>query len=552
MQKTIFTNLISRMRKRRALFSGIIIVFISFILNNCASLLPEPDSSNQTLVVGMVNVQYQTHTITKGVNFSLESEKGIRVYGLSSGADGLFYSTHIPPGRYKITRIRFTRPEGGDQGLNWNTSTPTIEIVQGRVNNLGIIKAVLPANATYWTHYENQGYEQAINLFRSRYPSSNWNQKELIYIGFNRTNITASGSAALAQLTPLTGTVSITGTSQVGQTLTADTSNLGGTGVINYQWMRGTAKIGTDPTYVLTEADSGSTVYVTVTRSNSTGSFTSSSTAIVTSATTSPANQAAIAAQPTPAPASPSVAQTSPPQAQPNIPAPAKHAMIIGNGNYTGISRLNNPVNDANDMEAALRNLGFTVDKVLDGNLDRMETAIMNFVRRLGASRNAYGFFFYAGHGVQFNGENYLIPVDANSILSENHLRQRAVSVQTILENMNSAGNELNMIVLDACRDNPFSWARSGSRGLSVVSGAPTGSIVMFATGASQTASDGTGRNGLFTNHLLNNLKTPGLSVFEVFDRTMGEVSRATNGRQHPELSLRFSGAASAYLGNRP
>jgi tetratricopeptide (TPR) repeat protein len=120
------------------------------------------------------------------------------------------------------------------------------------------------------------------------------------------------------------------------------------------------------------------------------------------------------------------------------------------------------------------------------------------------------------------------------------------------MESLSDAGNELNMIVLDACRDNPFGWNRSGTRGLTVVTGAPSGSIVMYSTGANSVAEDGNGRNGLFTSHFLNNLKTSGLSVFDVFDRTMGDVIRATNGRQHPELSLRFSGAAYAYLGARP
>ncbi|MCL2244123.1 MAG: SUMF1/EgtB/PvdO family nonheme iron enzyme [Treponema sp.] len=227
-----------------------------------------------------------------------------------------------------------------------------------------------------------------------------------------------------------------------------------------------------------------------------------------------------------------------------------KFALVIGNGNYTGIGRLANPVNDANDMEAALRDLGFTVDKVLNGNLEQMEDAVLNLKRRLGGSRNTYGFLFYAGHGVQAGGENYLIPVAAEDIRSDTHLRTRAVPLQFILDSLSEAGNELNMVVLDACRDNPFSWARSGSRGLSVVSRAPTGTIVMYAAGAGQTASDGQGRNGLFTGYLLNNLKTPGLSVFDVFDRTMSAMINATNGSQHPELSLRAGGTTSIFLGS--
>ena len=142
-----------------------------------------------------------------------------------------------------------------------------------------------------------------------------------------------------------------------------------------------------------------------------------------------------------------------------NISAPQKYALVIGNAAYTGLASLKNPVNDANDIAAALQDLGFTVDKVLDGGLDDMERAVQRLKNRLSVSKNTYGFFFYAGHGVQSGGLNYLIPVGAN-ILNENSLRERAVSVQWALAELNDAGNELNVIVLDACRDNPFDWAR--------------------------------------------------------------------------------------------
>ena len=232
--------------------------------------------------------------------------------------------------------------------------------------------------------------------------------------------------------------------------------------------------------------------------------------------------------------------------------AQEKFALVIGNGDYTGISGLRNPINDANDVADVLLGLGFTVEKVINGNLDQMETAAMNLRRQLSASRDTYGFFFYAGHGVQSGADNYLIPVDANNILSENHLRQRAFSVQTLLDNLNDARNDLNMVVLDACRNNPFSWDRSGRRGLAFLASAPAGSIIMYATSANSTAADGTGRNGLFTSQLLSNLKTPGLSVREIFDRTGTDVLRVSNGIQHPELSIKFFGASNAYLGSAP
>jgi formylglycine-generating enzyme required for sulfatase activity len=231
------------------------------------------------------------------------------------------------------------------------------------------------------------------------------------------------------------------------------------------------------------------------------------------------------------------------------VGAQQKYALVIGNGNYANITKLNNSVNDANDMEVALRGLGFTVDKVLDGNLTQMENGIINLKNRLKNSKNSYGFFFYAGHGVQSNGENYLIPVDAN-IQSESFLRRQSISVQEMLDELNNAENALNVVVLDACRDNPFPWKRSGSRGLQVVGNQPADSIIVFATSAGSTAADGTGRNGLFTGHLLNNLKTPGLEVTEVFRRTMGDVSRSSGNQQRPAVYNQFAGLA--YLGSQP
>jgi formylglycine-generating enzyme required for sulfatase activity len=235
--------------------------------------------------------------------------------------------------------------------------------------------------------------------------------------------------------------------------------------------------------------------------------------------------------------------------AQQNVSVPQKYALVIGNGNYAHTTRLNNPVNDANDMAAALQGLGFTVDKVLDGTQDQMVNAVMQLKRRLSASRNSYGFLFYAGHGVQSGGENFLIPVDAN-IPGENFLRNRSVSVQEMLDELNDAGNEFNIVVLDACRDNPFSWKRSGTRGLIVVGSQPADSIIVFATAAGSTASDGAGRNGLFTQHLLNNIKMPGLEVTEVFRRTGADVARASNNEQRPAVYNQFYGTA--YLGSRP
>jgi hypothetical protein len=115
---------------------------------------------------------------------------------------------------------------------------------------------------------------------------------------------------------------------------------------------------------------------------------------------------------------------------------------------------------------------------------------------------------------------------------------------------LNGAGNELNIVVLDACRDNPFGWGRGGSRGLTVVEHQSTGSIIAFATAAGSVAADGTGQNGLYTTHFLKNLRTPGISVHELFNKTGADVISASGGQQIPALYSQFFGVA--YLGTKP
>lgn len=224
--------------------------------------------------------------------------------------------------------------------------------------------------------------------------------------------------------------------------------------------------------------------------------------------------------------------------------------MVIGNGSYSSFGSLKNSVNDANDVAETLQSLGFTVDIIRNGNLIQMENAAIKFKNRLSdvSQGNAYGFFFYAGHGVQLDGINYLIPVDAN-IPDRNFLRERTLSMQIVMDMLNDAGNKLNIVVLDACRDIPAAWSRSANRGLAVIS-PPMGSIIMYSTGAGRTASDGTGRNGLFTTHLLESLKTPGLDVNEVFRRTGAAVAEASHNEQRPALYTDFH--ETAYLGSKP
>ncbi|MCL2805460.1 MAG: SUMF1/EgtB/PvdO family nonheme iron enzyme [Treponema sp.] len=234
---------------------------------------------------------------------------------------------------------------------------------------------------------------------------------------------------------------------------------------------------------------------------------------------------------------------------QQNISAQQKFALVIGNGNYTSFGSLPNAINDANDITAALQALGFTVDKILDGNRAQMADGIIRLKNRLSVSKSSYGFFYYAGHGLQHNGVNFLIPANAN-IPSANFLGDTSISVQTMLAELNDAGNELNIVVLDACRDFPASWSRSMNRGLAVVANQPADSIIVYATSAGSVASDGVGRNGLFTSHLLTQLKTPGINVRDIFYRTGAAVSQASNRQQVPAIYSQYFGTA--FLGTQP
>ena len=219
--------------------------------------------------------------------------------------------------------------------------------------------------------------------------------------------------------------------------------------------------------------------------------------------------------------------------------AQQKHALVIGNSAHRN-SPLANPANDAADMKTALEGLGFTVESLINGNRIQMQDAASRLKTRLRGSPGSYGFLFYAGHGVQSGGENYLIPVEAD-IPQEAWLPDRAVPFGAVLRELENAGNTLNVVVLDACRDNPFNWSRGGSRGLSVVHDAPPSSIIVYATRAGQTAEDGGGRNGLFTGHLLKNLPLD-VEIKEVFNRTGLDVIRASGGKQIPAVYTEFFG----------
>jgi Caspase domain len=222
------------------------------------------------------------------------------------------------------------------------------------------------------------------------------------------------------------------------------------------------------------------------------------------------------------------------------LAAEARYALVIGNGSYTDISPLRNPANDAVDIASVLRQLDFDVEVLIDSDLREMRNGVRKLHRKLQADPESAGLFYFAGHGVQSQGNNYLIPVDAD-ILTATDLEYEALSANYVLDYLNQSESSFNFIVLDACRDNPFSTFRSTSRGLAVVN-APKGSIVMYATGAGEVAADGSGRNGTFTESLLNYLGTPGMPVTEMVRQVMGDVSASTGGVQVPAFYSNYFG----------
>ncbi len=208
-------------------------------------------------------------------------------------------------------------------------------------------------------------------------------------------------------------------------------------------------------------------------------------------------------------------------------------ALVIGNSDYKA-SPLKNPVNDAKDIAELLKQIGFDVILKTDVSKRTLENATNDFYQKL--KRADVGFFFYAGHGMQIDGMNYLIPMNVN-VTNANDVKYEAVPAGRILGKMEDAGNKLNIVVLDACRNNPFrSYFRSGSQGLAFMD-APDGTIIAYATSPGSLAADGLGRNGLYTGKLLGNLKRSDLSVLQVFNQTGLDVRKTTNGKQTPWLS---------------
>jgi uncharacterized caspase-like protein len=220
--------------------------------------------------------------------------------------------------------------------------------------------------------------------------------------------------------------------------------------------------------------------------------------------------------------------------------AKTRVALVIGNAAYRRAA-LANPVNDAKLMAERLKAQGFEVFASYDAGQRDMKRAVQSFsatLRERGAG--VVAFIFYAGHGVQVKGENYLIPVDEH-IESEGDVDIDAVSLSAIMSMLENTQTQLAIVVLDACRVNPFGYARGGERGLARVD-APSGSLVAFSTAPGKAAQDGAGANSLYTAALAQAMAEPGLKIEEVFKKVRIAVREKTKGEQTPWESTSLTG----------
>ena len=214
-------------------------------------------------------------------------------------------------------------------------------------------------------------------------------------------------------------------------------------------------------------------------------------------------------------------------------------ALVVGNSAYVNIPRLANPANDARLMADTLRALGFVLvggSAQLDLDESNFRRAVQSFGTQLQGAD--VGLFYYAGHGLQVRGANYLVPIGANPT-READVDFQLVDADLVLRQMDGAGTKLNLVILDACRNNPF-----GDRGLrSVDSGlaqmrAPEGTLISFATQPGSVAQDGAGGNSPYTRALAQTMRQPGLGIFDVFNEVGLAVMQATGDAQQPWVSI--------------
>ena len=232
-----------------------------------------------------------------------------------------------------------------------------------------------------------------------------------------------------------------------------------------------------------------------------------------------------------------------------SVPASAERrvALVIGNGAYKAATALPNTRNDAQAIAALLKAQQFEVISGVDLSKSAMSDKLLEFAKA--ASEADVALFFYAGHGIQVSGRNFLIPVDAD-LKSELHANLQAIDTDFVL-NQTMGTAKVKLVLLDACRDNPFVGqirrSMTATRSVSVGAGLAEmrpgeGTLVAFATGPGQTALDGTGRHSPFTQALLDNVATPGLEIRHALTRVRAQVQEQTNKQQLPWENTNMTG----------
>lgn len=215
-------------------------------------------------------------------------------------------------------------------------------------------------------------------------------------------------------------------------------------------------------------------------------------------------------------------------------------ALVIGNAAYAHAAPLQNATNDATDIAEALGRYGFSVVSGTDLTQEQMDRALLDFQARAQGAEAAA--FYYAGHGVQVDGENYLLPVDAE-LSHQSQVRYRALALGQVMGALEDTRAAFKLVILDACRDNPFAAMRTLTAGLANPSVAPTGSFIAYATAPGRRASDNpTGRNGLFTAAILEEIRAPGVEITQVFQKVRNRVDRESGSSQSPWTSTSYTG----------
>lgn len=216
-------------------------------------------------------------------------------------------------------------------------------------------------------------------------------------------------------------------------------------------------------------------------------------------------------------------------------------ALVVGNSSYQNGGTLKNPVNDARAMAGALQAMGFEVMRHENVTQVQMKQAINAFGQKL--RDYEVGLFYYAGHGIQHAGTNYMIPVEADLQAAE-QIEFDCVAADRIMAYMDAAATKVNIIIMDACRNNPFerSWNRSANGNGLAMMNAPTGSLIAYATAPGRVASDGESANGLYTSVLLKYMKDPSLNLEQVFKRVRTEVTEKSSGAQVPWETTSLTG----------